>query len=150
MIDTHVVYCNRESWGCPNEVGGFRNENDIFVMQHRVGCRVCGAKSSSRFRAWRSYSHLEGFEGVEFKAPKSDVICNTCSRAADRQTLKVAPPCANSSTLFLSYFRSNPTYLSYSPQRSSAVLHLCTYMYCKIELTYNSETRRSQGQHWRC
>ena len=40
-------------------------QNYIFVcqcgMRHLVGCRVCGAKSSSRFREWRSYSELEGF-----------------------------------------------------------------------------------------
>jgi hypothetical protein len=65
--------------------------NDIIVMQHRVGCRVCGAKSSSRFRDWRSYSHLEGFEGVEFRVLESDVICDKCHQASRRGTLKVSP-----------------------------------------------------------
>ena len=90
LISKHVVYsiqaglsiCN---WMQPK--GAFKMT--FIVMQHRVGCRVCGAKRSSRFREWRSYSHLEGFVGVEFKAPESDVICNKCHRAADRQTLKV-------------------------------------------------------------
>ena len=62
---------------------------DNFVMQHCVGCRVCGAKSSSRFREWQSYSYLEGFQGVEFRRPESSVICEKCHRAATRSTLKV-------------------------------------------------------------
>jgi hypothetical protein len=91
-LGTHVVYSIQGSgvFGQGHiSFGGISNENDIFVMQHRVGCRVCGTRRSSRFRAWGSYSHLEGFEGVGFTAPKSDVICEKCHRAATRGTLKV-------------------------------------------------------------
>ena len=65
------------------------NENDIIVMRHLVGCRLCGAKSSSRFRDWHSYSHLEGFKGVEFRRPESDVICEKCHQASRRGAIKV-------------------------------------------------------------
>ena len=59
------------------------------MPQHRVGCRICGAKSSSRFREWCSYAEHEGFQGVEFRVPKSGVICNNCYTSSMRNTLKV-------------------------------------------------------------
>ena len=71
------------------------------MPQHRVGCRVCGAKSSSRFREWSSYAEHEGFQGVEFMVPKSSVICDRCHRAATRGKLKV-PHLAPSRPLFSS------------------------------------------------
>jgi hypothetical protein len=60
-------------------------------MRHPVGCRACGAKSSSRFRPWPSCAHIKGFEGVEFAVPHSDVVCDVCHQRAKRGTLKVCP-----------------------------------------------------------
>jgi len=60
-------------------------------MRDPLGCRACGAKSSSRFRPWPSCAHLKGFEGVEFAVPQSSVVCDVCHRRARRGTLKVCP-----------------------------------------------------------
>jgi hypothetical protein len=51
---------------------------------------VCGAKGSSRFRAFQSCAHIKGFEGAVFLVPNSDVVCNSCHQSARRGTLLVS------------------------------------------------------------
>src|SRR4051812_10145685 len=115
-------------------------------MQHRVGCRVCGAKSSSRFRDWRSYSHLESLEEVEFKVPKSDVICNTCSRAADRQTLKVCAILRQTVYSSLVLFRALIPFFYHVLLSSAQYAFFRSPAYAsRSTLKYNSETRRGRG-----
>jgi hypothetical protein len=83
------------------------------MPQHKVGCRCCGTKSSPLFRWWESCSDIEGWQGVEFVKPMSDVVCTNCWQGARRNTLMVRPR----ATLFFSgenhvlaaSFRSFPT-----------------------------------------
>ena len=92
LINTYVAYSIGGGLGVFSEESCILHQNDIFVIHHLVGCHVCSAKRSSRFRDWRFYSHIESFEGVEFMVIKSGVICKNCYTGVTYGSIKV---CAN-------------------------------------------------------